>query len=48
MKRLWGQIDKYFLVSFKLHYQGDDLYVKHTVLLLSDDARFFHRGLILS
>lgn len=43
MKYLWGQIAKYSLVSLKLHYQGDTLHVKHTTLLLSGDASFFHR-----
>lgn len=47
MKCIWGQIAKYFLVFLKLHYQGDNLHVKHTALLLSDDAGFFHRLLNL-
>lgn len=41
MKCLLELVAEYFLVSLKQHYQGENLHVKHTALLLSDDVGFF-------
>lgn len=41
MKCLCKHVAKYFLVSLKLRYRGENSHVKHTALLLSDDVGFF-------